>query len=187
MASQRDQEFVVFAASRITMLRRTAYLLCGDTYLADDLAQTALTKVYVRWPKLVRRDGLDAYARQVLVHAFYDLKRHASSREILADDPHLHGASPQQATTSDRPEDRLLLMQGLATLPPDQRAVLVLRFWNDLDVHSVASALKIPTGTVKTRTARGLKALRHYLESQALPPDSPLLSSLTADHDEREN
>lgn len=161
VSTHRDEQFADFAASRMSMLRRTAYLLCGDTHLADDLVQTTLTKVYVRWNKLARRGELDPYARTVLIRSFYDIKRKSGSRDLVTDDPHAHQRTTPVSAAAHS-DDRLIVMNALAQLPPPQRAVVVLRFWNDLDVPTVAALLKIPEGTVKTRTARGLAVLRQY-------------------------
>lgn len=99
--------FAEFAEVNQTVLRRTAYLLCGDWHLAEDLAQTALEKVYVAWPKLERQEHPEAYAKRVLINAFLDGRRRKSSGEMtgidadaLARTPPLPMATPNCGSPS---------------------------------------------------------------------------------------
>lgn len=156
-----DEEFVAFAAARGPALRRTAYLLCGDWHAAEDLVQDTLARLYVRWGRLSRRDALDPYARKVLLRLYLDRNRLARSSEVPTAEP--GGGAAEADRSDDRPEDRLDLMRALDRLPPRQRLVLVLRFWDDLAVSTVADLMQVPEGTVKSLTARGLDALRAEL------------------------
>ncbi|AVT32977.1 SigE family RNA polymerase sigma factor [Plantactinospora sp. BC1] len=156
----RDQEFADYYAARGARMRTTAYLLCGDWYLADDLTQVTFTKLYRSWRRISRHEALDQYVRRILLRAFLDEKRRPWRREF---------ASGDETARLDRPvaapdiESALVLRAALATLPPRQRAVLVLRFWDDLAVEQVAELLGVPAGTVKSQTARGLDRLRALL------------------------
>ena len=155
-----DEEFVAYVAARRPALRRTAYLLSGDWHRAEDLAQAALARLYVRWPSVQRRAAVDAYARQVLLRLYLDERRLRSSDEVPVADPQPAASTADPAAPA---ADRLDLMSALARLPVRQRAVLVLRFWEDLPVDTVARALDLPSGTVKSLSSRGLEALRRDL------------------------
>jgi RNA polymerase sigma-70 factor (sigma-E family) len=153
--SDRDRAFAEYFAARSGAMRATAYLLCGDWHRAEDLVQTAFTKLYVHWHRVARHEALDPYVRKVLTRAFIDDGRRGWwRRERPGDLPVERAVLPAPA------EDRLVLLQALAAVPPRQRAVLVLRYWEDLSVEATAAALNCSTGTVKSQAARGLETLR---------------------------
>jgi RNA polymerase sigma-70 factor (sigma-E family) len=153
--SERDAAFSEYFAARSDAMRGTAFLLCGDWHRAEDLVQTAFTKLYLHWNRVTRHEALDPYVRQMLVRAYIDDGRRARwRREASQASPIERAAAP---VTSD---DRLVLVQALAAVPPRQRAVLVLRYWEDLSVDETAAALKCSPGTVKSQASRGLAALR---------------------------
>ena len=156
---RRDDEFTAYVAARARLLRRSAYLLCGDWHRAEDLTQSALTKVYLAWPRVRRADNVDGYVRQVLVRTYLDEQRRRWRQEQPTGET-LDGLRSDPATASDQ---RLDLLRALATLPPRQRAAVVLRCWEDLSITEVARALDCSEGTVKSQTARGLTALREAL------------------------
>ncbi|TDV54935.1 SigE family RNA polymerase sigma factor [Actinophytocola oryzae] len=157
--SSFDEEFSAYFAARVHVLRNTAHLLCGDWHRAEDITQLAMLRLYVAWPRLARRDVLDAYARRVVVRTFLaEDRRGRWRREQLTDTP------PDVAATVDGDgTERLLLTRALAAVPPRQRVVLVLRYWNDLSVAEVAATLRCSAGTVKSQAARGLATLRQRL------------------------
>ena len=157
---QRDEEFAEYFDARVVTMRRTAFLLCGDWHRAEDLVQTALTKIYVAWPRISRDGGVDAYARQVLVRSAIDESRRAfRKRETALRDVPERGTAPYDV------EDAVDLRDALAALPKGQRAAVVLRYWEDQSVEATAELLGCSTGTVKSQTARGLAALRRLLGS----------------------
>lgn len=150
----RDQEFADFFAARFDGARRIAYAMCGSWPDAEEIAQTAFVKMYARWAK-VRIETVDAYLRTVLTRAFLDTKRRGRAREqVVAELPDT--IAPADAG----PAERLALRAALLTVPPGQRAVLVLRFVADLSVEQVAETLGCSVGTVKSQTSRGLATLR---------------------------
>ncbi len=157
-----EAEFLAFAHARSASLRRTAFLLCGDWHHAEDIVQVALTKLFGAWRKVQRRDAVDAYARQIVVRVFLDDRRRGWSRE----DPTEQLPEPCSAA-SDRTEERIVLLAALDQVPPRQRAVLVLRFWEDLTVAETAEALRCSEGNVKSQTSRGLVALRALIGGSA--------------------
>jgi len=156
-----DAAFTEFAAASRSRLRSTAYLLCGDWDRASDHVQEGLIRVYVAWPRLVRHGAEFGYARKAVVSAFLDSSRKRSSTERPASD------RPDQASGEDLAAfvvDRAALMAALARLPGRQRACLVLRYFEDLDVRETASALGCSQGTVKSQTSRALASLRAMYE-----------------------
>ena len=158
--SDRDVEFVEFYEARAALLRKTAFVLCGDWHLAEDLTQTTFTKLYLAWQRLDRHDQLDRYAHQVLVRAFLDEGRRPWRREhsTMPDSPLL-----DHVVDTRHSDERDLLFRGLAQIPKRRRAVLVLRYWQDLSVDQVAEILECSPGTVRSQASRGLDDLRAAL------------------------
>jgi RNA polymerase sigma-70 factor (sigma-E family) len=162
---QRDeQEFAEYFAARRDAVRRTAYLLCGDWHKADDLAQTAFVALHRRWKKIRDRAATDAYVRKTLVRALIDESRRPWRRERQTDV--LPEPSSDGPGLAERVATREDLLAALKEVPPKQRAVLVLRFFEGLDVGEAARALGCSEGNVKSQTARGLANLRQVLERE---------------------
>jgi RNA polymerase sigma-70 factor (sigma-E family) len=154
-------EYDTYAAGRIPSLRRSAYLLCGDWDRGDDLVQKVLTQLYVVWSRASRADNIDAYVRAMLVRRFLDERRTGWARRVTLVDSSL---TPELAARAESdPATRLDVRAALATLPPRQRAVIVLRFLHDMSVEQTAEALGCSTGTVKSQTARAITTLRRRL------------------------
>ncbi|TDV40011.1 SigE family RNA polymerase sigma factor [Actinophytocola oryzae] len=161
----RDAEFGEYLDSRASVMRRTAYLLCGgDWHRAEDLVQTTLTKIYVAWPR-IRRDGsVDAYSRKIMVRTAIDESRKAyRRRESVVDDLPEPSSIPPVGV-----EDAVDVRRALAQLPAGQRAVVVLRYWEDLSVTETAAALGKSEGTIKSQSAKGLATLRRLLGAEDL-------------------
>lgn len=163
MQRRNDDEFAAFAAASHERLRRTAYLICGDWHRASDITQEALIRVYVAWPRLDRRGGLLAYARRAVVNVSIDQSRKLSSTEVPAASDE-RAASPYDL--AGEISERQALLQALGTLPPRQRACVVLRYFEDLPVAEVADHLRVSEGTVKSQTARALDTLRTRVAEQ---------------------
>lgn len=160
MARRDHEEFSRFAAARSTALFRTAYLVVGDRGLAQDLLQEALTKTYVAWPRLRDVNKAEPYARRVIVTTGISWKRR---KGWYGEQP--HDVVPDRRESSatdviDAADLRAAVWQQLLTLPPRQRAALVLRFYDDLSVAQTAEAMGCAEGTVKSQVSQGLKALR---------------------------
>lgn len=164
MDERDEREFAEYFTGRREAVRRSAYLLCGDWHRADDLAQTAFVALHRHWRKIRDRGALDAYVRRTLVRAVIDESRRPWRRERFTDEvperADTAGGAPELADTV---ATRAALAGALRRVPPRQRAVLVLRFLEGLDVNAVAEALGCTEGTVKSQTARGLAALRTEL------------------------
>lgn len=157
LGSRSDSDFDDFAVAAWPRLRWSAYLLCGDHQLAEDLAQTALVRTYARWGSVRRSDALP-YTRKVLVNLNIDRVRR--KRPIEGSQLNVDLASaPDRTTTSD---DRDEVVRLLATLTEKERRVVVLRHYFDLSEAAVAAELGIATGTVKSTLSRALAKLRTH-------------------------
>jgi RNA polymerase sigma-70 factor (sigma-E family) len=156
--SVTDEEFSAYVAASSLRLRRMAYLLCGDWQRAEDELQAALVKLYLAWNRLRSPDALDGFVRKTIVRQLIDEHRRPRRREQP------HADLPEPATTPPMPlEDRLAIREALAQVPPRQRAVLVLRYYEDCDVAETARLVGCSEGTVKSQAARGLVRLRELL------------------------
>lgn len=156
--SGRDAEYTEYVAGRISSLRELAAVLCGDWQRADDLVQAALTRLYVHWSRAKAASNPDAYARAILVREFIHERRSAWVKRVSLSD--WMTDVPAAAVDHDAALD---LRAAVMALPARQRAVLVLRFYCDLNVDQAAQVLGCSPGTVKSQTARALGAARRTL------------------------
>lgn len=143
------------ASARQSALLRFGLLLTGDRHRAEDLVQTALTRTLAAWPRVSRRDDPEGYVRRTMSRLAAN-ERRWRWRETSYDDPPVR--DPQEPTGD--PELRDLIWAALAGLPARQRAVLVLRYYEDLSEAQIADVLGCSAGTVKSQAARGLDRLR---------------------------
>lgn len=150
-ASFRD-----FVAARRPALHRAAYLLAGDGHSADDLVQATLLKVAGHWERVRAAGDPEAYVRRVLYNTHVSLWRRLRGREVSVAEP----ADAPRPSTEDSSVARLELRRALAQLTAKQRAVLVLRFYEDRTEAQVAAILRCSVGTVKSQTHRALHRLR---------------------------
>jgi RNA polymerase sigma-70 factor (sigma-E family) len=150
------EEYRDFVGGRMEQWRRTAYLLCGDWHLADDLVSTALIKLLRHWRRAAAMDNRDGYVRRIILTAWFDERRRPWRRERVS------AALPERSVDDDpsRITGRLDVLRLLETLPKRRRAVLVLRYFCDLSVEETAEVLNCSPGTVKSQTARALETLR---------------------------
>lgn len=153
-----EHDFTEYFAARYDRVRRVAYLMCGDWHKADDLAQAAFIRLARSWRSVRSHGSLDAYVRTCLIRAAVDESRRPWRRERAV--PVLPDTA---AVDDDSSVRRLSVSAALQQVPARQRAVLVCRFFEDLDVADTAATLRCSTGTVKSQTARGLAALRRLL------------------------
>jgi RNA polymerase sigma-70 factor (sigma-E family) len=152
-----DREFDTWLMSATPRLRGAAYLLAGSVEAADDLLQDTLVRVYQRRER-IEAGACTAYARRVLATRAVDAGRRPWRREVPV------AAVPDRAATL-HDEVGIDVVGALAALPAGQRAVLVMRFFEDLDVDSTAATLGVSTGTVKSQTSRGLERLRELMST----------------------
>ncbi len=158
MGQTRDADFSEYFAARVQRFRRLAFGMCGDWHGAEDLVQATFIQLYRRWRR-IRPDTVDAYARRILLNLFLS-RRRKHGRELVTSAPPDRAAPPGYDS-----HDRIDLERVLSGLTPRQRAMVVLRFLEDLSIAEVASLLGIAEGTVKSQTARGVEALRAVLPS----------------------
>ncbi|MCX5258277.1 SigE family RNA polymerase sigma factor [Streptomyces canus] len=158
MRQARADEYAEFAAARAGHLYRSACLLtAGDTHLAEDLVQEALGRIYVRWSRISVVGNPAAYAQTVLVRVFLTHQRRRSSKERATD------VLPEVAAAGVDTPLRLTLLDALARLPAKDRAVVVLRYWEDRSIEETAGVLNASAAAVRTRCTRALKQLRGLL------------------------
>jgi RNA polymerase sigma-70 factor (sigma-E family) len=149
------EEFADFVRATGTQLYRQALLLTGDHHLAEDLAQVAYARVFASWGRVSRADSPLAYARTTLLNAFLSHRRLRRSSELPSElDVDLAGSDPVDPAT------RIDLLAALATLPALDRAVVVLRYWEDRSVADTAHDLDLSETAVRTRSRRALHRLR---------------------------
>lgn len=153
---EHDDEFAAYMAARQPSLLRTAYLLTGDRHTAEDLVQTAFAKLYLSWDKVQRREVVDGYVRRILVNEHTSLWRRPWKRREVSTD-----ALPETGG-HDRFDDgeSAAVWRFVQTLPRKQRAVIVLRYYEDLSEAETAEVLGISIGTVKSQASRAIAAMR---------------------------
>jgi RNA polymerase sigma-70 factor (sigma-E family) len=162
-ADERTGSFEEFVSARWTVLYRTAYLMTGRAADAEDLLQATFVKAYAAWGRVQRADSPEAYVRKMLVNGFISTQRrrkrerdHAAAQRVPAPSP-THEAGVL---------DRVGMWEHVANLPPRQRAVVVLRFYEDLSEQQVAHVLGCAPGTVKSQTHDALRSLRARVTDQ---------------------
>ncbi len=156
---RNEREYVEYVQARMPWLRRLAYRLCGQWSAADDLVQECLVALYRHWRKASAADSVDGYVRVMLVHAYLAERERSWTRRVR---PVADVVGPATVPLAGA-EHRIDLLAALAKLSRGQRAVLVLRYWEDLDVAQTAAALGCSTGTVKSQTSYAIAALRRLL------------------------
>lgn len=168
MSMETFVEFDDFVAARSRALLRVAYLLTGDHHHAEDLLQTSLTSLYLHWSRLRDPRAAEAYVRRSMITTYTSWWRRRSWRERpTADVPDREVAAVGTTGTSDE------IWRHLSALPRQQRAVVVLRFYEELSVEETSALLGISAGSVKSHTSRALGALRVRLE----PPNRRISES----------
>jgi RNA polymerase sigma-70 factor (sigma-E family) len=162
-----DEDFREFVMARSPALLRTAFLLLGDRGLAEDLVQSALAKAYRHWDRVSAAGDTEAYVRRIMVNERRSWWRRNRGREVLGPVPD-RGGRDEFAGLAERDA----IWQAVLRLPPRTRAVLVLRYWEDLSEAETAQILDCSVGTVKSQASRGLRKLQ-----QAIGPDRTSLTS----------
>lgn len=160
MGPEEEAEFAMYVTARRDRVRRTAYLICGDWHRADDLTQIAFVKLYGAWQGIRNRAALDSFVRSCLVRAAVDESRRPWRRERAVE---VLPEVPDVTDLSGLVADRAVVRQALEEVPPGQRAVLVLRYFEGSSVAEAAQILDCSEGNVKSQTARGLAALKAAL------------------------
>lgn len=165
-AAQRDADFADFLAARQPALLRTAYLLTGDRHQAEDLLQTSLAKLYLSWDKVRDRGSVDGYVRRIMVNEQNSLWRRAWKKREFATDE-IPESAPHHDAYDDGTHDELWSV--VQSLPERARAVVVLRYYEQMTESEVADALGISVGTVKSQCSRAMSALRERVPAHLHP------------------
>jgi RNA polymerase sigma-70 factor (sigma-E family) len=156
--------FEEFAAARLPALLRYAHMLSGDPHEAQDLVQDTLVRVQLKWWRVRRADRPELYVRRMLTNVYLGSRRHARwKRDVLTDDPGTAGGNPATPDPAARTVERDEMWLLLARLPRQQRAVLVLRYYEGLTDDDIAEVLGCAVGTVRGYASRALATLRERL------------------------
>jgi RNA polymerase sigma-70 factor (sigma-E family) len=150
-----EESFRAFVMARLPALKRTAWLLVGDVHLAEDLVQTALSKAAMRWERIIAKGDPEAYVRRVLYTEHVSWwRRRRNLTEVL-------GTNVDDSPSGDVDVPlRVAVAHALAKLTPKQRAVLVLRYYEDLSESQAAELLNVSIGTVRSQTRHALARLK---------------------------
>ena len=159
MDALAEADFERYFRARRDAIRRTAYLMCGDWHRADDHTQAAFVALHRHWRRVRDKGALDAWMRRTLMRAVVDESRRPWRRERFTDDV----VAVDKVVADPDVTTRHVLVDGLRSVPPRQRAVLVLRYLDGLDVAATAAALGCSEGTVKSQTSHGLASLSSAL------------------------
>jgi RNA polymerase sigma-70 factor (sigma-E family) len=160
-AERQSEEFSAFVRETGTQLHHAAMLLTGDHHLAEDLTQATYAKVFVRWRRVQAAESPVAYARTMLLNTFLSHRRLRRSTERPSD---LADADTGPPAPGPAPELRIDLLAALAGLAPLDRAVVVLRYWEDRSVADTAADLGMSESAVRTRARRALLRLRPLID-----------------------
>jgi RNA polymerase sigma-70 factor (sigma-E family) len=161
--------FTEFAATRLPRLLRYAVMLTGDRELAQDIVQEVLAKAQLRWRKVAGADSPDAYVRQMVLNEYLSWRRRWAVRHVQAAGERLVELVDRHGVTRDHADaivDADELWNRLATLPRKQRAVLILRYYEQLDDDEIAVLLGCARVTVRSNASKAMKALRLQSERQ---------------------
>ena len=169
MDDQAREDFRSYVAARSPALLRTAYMLTGNRADAEDLLQTALAKTYLSWDRIREREALDGYVRRILVNTQTSFWRRRRVDEYPSD---VLPEMPGRDETADA-DLHDALWNALRGLPKRQRAMVVLRYYEDLSEAETAQVLGVSVGTVKSTTSRALSKLRESSLLASGRPDDP--------------
>jgi RNA polymerase sigma-70 factor (sigma-E family) len=162
-----EDDFRSFVAARSPALLWFAHVLTGDRGAAEDVVQTALAKTALGWSRVRRKDNPEGYVRRAIVNTHLNAMRRRpwreQPREYIHEDAEVRG--PEREL-----DDRDAMWKALAELPPRQRAVLVLRYYEDLSESDIADVLGCSRGTVKSQAAKGLMHLRRIVQKEDASP-----------------
>ena len=162
-----DEDFTAFVAAASPQLHRKAWLLTTSSAAAEDLVQSALAKAYVHWRRVAAAEDPTAYVSGIVLKTFLSDRRRRSSGELPV------AEVAEAETAADDPALRVTLLAALRTLAPLDRAVVVLRCWEDRSVEETAHALHLSQAAVKNRALRALATLRAELDELRAPLPSP--------------
>ena len=171
--TETDEAFSAYVAARQHALVRTAFLLTGDHHSAEDLVQAALARTYLAWGRIRDGHAIDAYVRRTMINEHTSWWRRAwrHRERSTAELPEPPAAADPDVGERDE------VWELVRTLPPRQRAVVVLRFYEDLTEADTADALGCSVGNVKSQASRALATLRKRISAGAGSPDNDFLTT----------
>lgn len=155
--------FEEYVLTRGVALVRFARLLTGDEHRAEDLVQEVLAGAYVRWRRISEADRPDLYVRRMLINANHSWRRRLMNREIAVD---TISDSPSGRDAATESAERDAVWRLVRELPPKQRMVIVLRYYEDYDDATIAELLQCSPGTVRTQARRALEKLQRLRTAQ---------------------
>ncbi len=155
--------FEEFVSARLGHLVRYATVVTWDPHLAEDITQNVLVRAQARWSRISRMDAPELYVKRMLVNEFLSWRRRRAARSIPVPVETLDGILPAAPDQAAQRDDRDAVLRVIATLPPRQRAVIALRFYEDLAVEQIADMLGCRTVTVRTHLMRALATLQGVL------------------------
>jgi len=158
MNPRQQRDYESYIQGRVAALRRTAYRLTASWDAADDLVQDTFVKLYLHWTKAAAARSIDAYSRRILVNLFLEQARRPWYRRVLS-----FASPPDQIAEPVDRDSALDLHAAVGQLAAGQRAVLVLRYWEGLDVAETAALLGCSEGTVKSQSSAAIDRLRRLL------------------------
>jgi len=161
-----EADFRAFVSARSSALLWFAHVLTGDPHAAEDVVQTALARTAAAWPRVRRKDNPEGYVRRAVVTTHLNALRRRPWREQPRDFISNEADDADAARPEQDLDERDAMWSALAELPPKQRAVLVLRYYEDLSEADIAEVLGCSRGTVKSQAAKGLSRLRHIVEKE---------------------
>jgi RNA polymerase sigma-70 factor (sigma-E family) len=175
MRESDEERFTAFVTAHSATLFRTAYLMTGDYQRAEDLVQTTLVRVYQRWPRVDEMDRPVAYARRILVNQSASWWRRRSSHEL----PMLRRDEPSWSGRVDDVAEHDRVWRAVLSLPPRQRAVTVLRYYEDLSEAEIAATLQMAPGTVKSHSHAAARRLAALLSEPTADTAGPVMTVVT--------
>ena len=170
MRAQHDEEFAEFFHATWGRLYRTTYAVAGDAGRAEDALQAAFAKAYAVWPKVRAADHPEAYVRRMAINETLGTRRRTWFRSERSTPLLEHAAAPEAAGHEEGVVERDALWTAILTLPPGQRAVMVLRYYEDLDEAQIAHTLGCSRGTVKSQASAALRNLRRQFADAPVSP-----------------
>jgi RNA polymerase sigma-70 factor (sigma-E family) len=163
--------FEEFLGARLESLLRYATVLTCDPHLAQDVVQECLLRAQVRWSRIGAMDGPEQYVRRMILNEFLSWRRRRSTSSTVSLDPaRLPELAPVTTAAEEQVDDREQLLRLIAALPPRQRAVIALRYMEDLDDADIARMLGCRASTVRSQASRALGTLRRGMPDSTLSP-----------------
>jgi len=162
--------FEEFVSVRLDALLRYATVVTCDSHLAEDITQEVLVRAQERWSRIGRLDAPERYVKRMVLNEFLSWRRRRAARLVPLSRESLDLLAPTTPDTADRQDDRDVMLRLIAALPPQQRAAVALRYYEDLSDEQIADLLGCRVVTVRSHISRALATLRHALTAAPAIP-----------------